>query len=260
MNDFALGPLVLSGDRLIWIIAALVLWASAAIANRGAQSDLSGWAFRASLVAAVTARVFYVLGNLSTFLEAPLSMLAFWQGGFSLLGGAIGFAAVMGHALWRHRPDALRIYAATAAALSALYIFSQLMAVSNRSLPEGLAFADLNGRQFELSGPAVINLWASWCPPCRREMPMMVDEARRSPDVPILFINQGESAEVIRSYLSREGLVMTPLLDPGQAAMSEFGTLGLPTTLFIAPDGRVQQHHSGEISRAALRQGSADLR
>lgn len=259
MTEFALGPFILSAERVIWILATLTFWGAAALASRNARPDLNPWAFHASIAAFIGARAAFVLMNFTTFWEAPLTIIAFWQGGFSLWGGVVAFLAVSALHLARKR-QALP-YAAMAASAPVLVVFvlTQLLHPPMQQLPTDHRLSDLEGTMITLEGPAVINLWASWCPPCRREMPMMVDQAKASPQVPIHFINQGEGSAKIRSYLSQEGLVMTPLLDPVMTTMQHFGILGLPATLFIDAQGRVTHSHYGEISRAALRKGISDL-
>ncbi|MCZ4088779.1 TlpA family protein disulfide reductase [Sinorhizobium psoraleae] len=101
--------------------------------------------------------------------------------------------------------------------------------------------------------PAVLNLWASWCPPCRREMPMMADMAGSNPQVDFLFANQGEGRKAIAAYLRHTGVdLKTILLDPFADLSRHYGAMGLPATLFINPDGTLAATHLGEISREAL--------
>ncbi|MBN0545244.1 TlpA family protein disulfide reductase, partial [Pseudomonas aeruginosa] len=71
---------------------------------------------------------------------------------------------------------------------------------------ESVQLADFRGR------PLVINLWASWCPPCRREMPVLQQAQAENPDVVFLFANQGESAETVRHFLQGENLRLDNLL------------------------------------------------
>ncbi|RRH73798.1 TlpA disulfide reductase family protein [Falsigemmobacter faecalis] len=260
MTDFALGPFLMSGERLIWILATLVLWVAAALVSRKGRPDLNPWAFRAALAGLVGARLGFVAQNADVYQADPLSIFAIWQGGFALWGGVAGFAAMTLPLMWRRREMTPWIAASTLPALTILFILGQLLRAHEQFLPQDRPFIDLAGTQMTLEGPAVVNLWATWCPPCRREMPMMVEEAQANPDLPIYFVNQGESPEKIRQYLSSAGLVMTPVLDPSLGLMAQTGILGLPATLFVDAEGRVTRAHIGEISRAALRQGISDLK
>jgi thiol-disulfide isomerase/thioredoxin len=127
-------------------------------------------------------------------------------------------------------------------------------------LPSGDLFRTLAGEPFrpgDLEGePLVVNLWASWCPPCRREMPMMADVATETADARFVFVNQGEAASTIRQYLDAESL------DPDHVVLDGLGEFarhyrmpGLPATLFIGADGTLQSVHMGEISREGLLAG-----
>src|SRR3546814_7473677 len=63
--------------------------------------------------------------------------------------------------------------------------------------------------------PMVVNLWATWCPPCRREMPVLAKAQEERGDVTFVFVNQGESESEIRDYLRESHLQLSNvLLDP----------------------------------------------
>lgn len=107
-----------------------------------------------------------------------------------------------------------------------------------------------------LEEPIVINLWESWCPPCRREMPMMADVAANTDDARLVFVNQGEGADIIRRFLKTENLELDHVVPD---ALGEFGrhyeVPGLPATFFIGRDGTLQSVHMDEISREGLTTG-----
>jgi len=125
-----------------------------------------------------------------------------------------------------------------------------------------LTVTSLEGRPVELGipgRPMVINLWATWCPPCRREMPMLIDVARSS-EVPVLLVNQGEDAAAIRAFLATQGLADGAILtDPGGGLGQAVASAALPTTLFVNEAGEIAGLHVGEISRPALTAGMRDL-
>ena len=201
----------------------------------------------------------FVAQNFATYAEDPLSILAFWQGGFTPWAGVLGFVAASVILLRKERdilPAAAKVMGFAALTLCILW---QLFNADDRFLPENRTYGLLGGGETAIQGPAVVNLWATWCPPCRREMPMMVEEALASPDLPIHFVNMGENPNAIRTYLEEAGLAMDPLLDPYMQLMSHLGVFAMPTTLFVDAEGRVTHSHSGEISRAALRRGMSDL-
>ena len=68
--------------------------------------------------------------------------------------------------------------------------------------------------------PLVVNLWATWCPPCRREMPAMQAAQEANPDIGFVFVNQGESSVIVRRFLATQQLrLQNVVIDPsGQLA------------------------------------------
>src|SRR5690554_5842175 len=102
--------------------------------------------------------------------------------------------------------------------------------------------------------PIVLNLWATWCPPCRREMPVLEQAQSDYPEVAFVLVNQGESAGEVGDFLTAQGLELEHvLLDPFSRAMHEVGSRGLPTTLFFDAEGRLVDSHMGELTMPSLR-------
>ncbi len=102
--------------------------------------------------------------------------------------------------------------------------------------------------------PVVLNLWATWCPPCRREMPILAKAQADYPGVVFLMVNQGEQAPTVQRFLEQQGLKFNHvLLDPLSEAMQTFGSRGLPTTLFFDAQGKLVDSHMGEITAARLK-------
>ena len=99
----------------------------------------------------------------------------------------------------------------------------------------------------------VVNLWASWCPPCRREMPMLEQAQQARDDVSFVFVNQGESVDAVETFLQRESLSLDHLYrDPNMAFGRKVGAMAMPTTLYYNGDGQLVDTHFGELSRATL--------
>lgn len=264
MGGLVLGPLYFPAERAAVLAGFLALMAASVLLGRGGRGEaLGGWAWSAAILAFLGARLGFVLIHFDSYRADPASVFAIWQGGFSPLGGAVGFAAA---SLWRlaRARDLIRpAVLASLAALAAWGLAGRLLEGGGGALPEQAALARLDGTPVSPADwkgrPKVVNLWATWCPPCRRETPMMAEVAAAS-DVEILFVNQGESAATIRAYLAREGILIRPLLDPERAMMRGFGAFGLPTTLFLDAEGRLLFAHMGEISRAQLLEGMERLR
>lgn len=123
-------------------------------------------------------------------------------------------------------------------------------------LGDNVTLSALGGR------PVVVNLFASWCEPCKNEMPLLGEAARDNLEIRFLFADQGEARAKIEEFLLEfpeleRGSV---LLDEKMALALEFETLGLPITLFFAEGGRLVSTQVGELRLPDLREHLAQLK
>jgi thiol-disulfide isomerase/thioredoxin len=126
--------------------------------------------------------------------------------------------------------------------------------------PYEFSLKDLDGNTVALSQfigrPLLINFWATWCGPCRIEMPELqsvFEEYGDSEDFLILALDQDESAEDVAAYFNELGLTFQPLLDEGNQTAKSYGLQGtLPASIFVNPDGEVTVVHRGVMTRGQI--------
>jgi thiol-disulfide isomerase/thioredoxin len=109
------------------------------------------------------------------------------------------------------------------------------------------ALADYRGRV------VLVNFWATWCEPCKAELPSLQRLAERLAGRPftILAVNYGESAPRVEGFLRPLRLDAVALLDPGQRAARAWRVRVLPASFLVDPAGRVRYGVIGEIDWAA---------
>jgi len=121
-------------------------------------------------------------------------------------------------------------------------------------------WTDLDGRTLRLSSyrgkVVVVNFWATWCPPCREEMPALQRVAASEPDVVVLEVDLMEPADKARSFLDSLGLDrLQPVLDSDGATTRRFGVLSLPSTFFVDKSGVIRHLELTAMSEAQIRTG-----
>jgi thiol-disulfide isomerase/thioredoxin len=125
--------------------------------------------------------------------------------------------------------------------------------------------SDLDGRRWtlgEAGGRLVwINFWATWCPPCRTEMPAMQALAERHPeDLLILGVNWGEERSAVADFVDRYAIGYPILLDPKLENYYRWAPDdGLPRHYFVGPDGTVLREVIGPLEPDAMTQVLDDL-
>jgi len=219
------------------------------------------------LGALLAARLAFVLRHYASYSGRPSSLLDITDSGFSATVGLFTVLVIGAESTRGVRAARRPLTVACVAGIAAWTIGTVAtldFAPARVSVPLVQA-RRLDGTPVRLRGftpkPMVLNLWATWCPPCRREMPVLADAQRRHPDIAFVFLNQQEDAAAIARYLAAEGLQPdNVLVDPAGDVARRTGTLAYPTTLFFDGEGILVMRHVGELSGSALEQRLAMLR
>ena len=103
-----------------------------------------------------------------------------------------------------------------------------------------------------LGRPLVINFWATCCAPCRVEMPMLQSKVGAQAAARLVLINEGDSAQAARSFLSSAGIHQPALLDSDLKVGAAYGAVALPITVFVRADGSIVARQIGQISERVL--------
>lgn len=103
--------------------------------------------------------------------------------------------------------------------------------------------------------PVVINFWATWCPPCRAEMPAIIREYKRYKDrgLVVLAVNQAEDPAKVAAFRDQFGMPFPILLDKRMKVSAQYEIRFLPTTFFVAADGTITDMVTGGMNAAAVR-------
>ena len=102
----------------------------------------------------------------------------------------------------------------------------------------------------------VVNFWATWCAPCREEMPALQRVAASEPDMVVLEVDLLEPGDKARSFLDSLGLDrLQPVLDSDGATTRRYGVLSLPSTFFVDKDGVIRHLEFTAMTEAQIRTG-----
>ena len=256
-----LGPLSFPSSVLLTLVAVFVgAWLGCWLARRLQTAPVEPLFWRIVFWALVVSRGAYVLLYRDAYLVDPWTMLDVRDGGFEPWSG---LAAVWVLTLWyvlrgkvAGRPLMGAMTAMTAVGVAGLMAL-QMPAGGGQPLP-GLQMRTLDGQAVSLQAfagrPVIVNLWATWCPHCVREMPVLAEAQRQHPELAVVFVDQGEEVLRVRRFLESRGLaqLQNVLMDPQREAGQHFGVRALPTTLFFGRDGQLQEIRIGAVSKATL--------
>jgi thiol-disulfide isomerase/thioredoxin len=264
MLSVNVGPLGLSVDRLAFVFAFLAALAVGWLVGRrrsvGRGEGVGAVLPDMLLVGLLVGRVAFVARWFESYRDQPWSMLDIRDGGFDVWAG---LAAALLLAAWRGwRRPTLRVplaagLAAGALAWGGLTVGVYQIRESMPSVPD-TTLHSMAGESTRLAAlaqgrPMVVNLWATWCAPCVREMPVLAAAQQRERGIVFVFVNQSEGATRVERFMTAHELVLdNMLLDPGGELARAVGSRAMPTTLFYDAQGRLVDTHLGAVSSASL--------
>ena len=102
--------------------------------------------------------------------------------------------------------------------------------------------------------PLIVNFWATWCAPCVKEMPEFQEVAAQAGDkVVFLGVDVEDAPSNAEPFVQRLGIDYPLAIDPRREFSNAVNNFGMPTTLFVDPDGIVRYRHTGPLDAAQLR-------
>jgi len=100
--------------------------------------------------------------------------------------------------------------------------------------------------------PVVINFWATYCPPCKAEMPLLDKSVGQQSGIRLLLVDEGDSRDSARAFMDNLGIHRAPLLDSDLSVGRAYGIFMLPMTIFVRADGTIDRRQVGQLQAGVL--------
>ena len=255
-----LGPLTLPAALLVAVVSLFLALVLAGRYDRQHQTTLEKKLWWVVVAALVVGRAVFIGQHWSAYQSDPWAFINIKDGGFSLVAALFAAALCVLFLAYKHaavRQGLIRSLGVAGLVAIAGGFWAASLPTPTHFDGAELAVTDLQGQPLEWdqlqNQPMVVNLWATWCPPCRAEMPVFARAQKHYPDINFVFINQGENSTQIQQFLTAEHLDLEHVwMDPQSQALAQAQTQAIPTTLFINAQGELVTTRRGEVSMGSL--------
>lgn len=273
LRALSIGPLAIP-TWLALFMAGLI--AAAIVARRAGAVDEAGRRRAADIVTGAAAiwllawKLTPVALRPAVLFRDPAAIVAAPGGTAGVVAGVIAALAYAVYAAIRHEGGARFVVQLGAAGVAGAVVFflgvATLGVVAGRSggdraVAPDFVLSDARGARYALADyrgkTVLLNFWATWCPPCRAEVPDLVefDESIADGSVALVSINQTfsePSTESVAKFAQDFGIEYPILLDEGGRVSRAYGVRGIPTTFVIGPDGLIVERAYGAVSSGWL--------
>ncbi|WP_317983524.1 TlpA disulfide reductase family protein [Salinimonas profundi] len=267
MTSISIGPFALMTSTALVLVSIFLLWIFVSILTKSTvhkklATDTLFWGM---VIGFLASRITFVIALWDVYQNDWFAILDIRDGGFNQAAGWFaGIIFVMIRARGNRKLMSAYLKSAlfTGVIIFPLFLFNTL--ISSQNAVTSVDVVTAQGRPHvvntQTGKPLIVNFWASWCPPCRRELPILQDAQQKHDAVQFVFINQKESPEKARQFLeSQQITIKNSYFDFSGKSSAQLGAYGLPTTLFFNADGELVDSHMGELSQATLQHYLATL-
>jgi peroxiredoxin len=273
----SIGPLDLPLFVLVLLAAYLValLALRFTVRSKEIRREVNDRATGALLAALIVWKLVPGVLDFRLVLETPLYLLYATGGSISFAAAAVAGVAwflVTTRRWWGSAADDRAVRLRGVAVFFAVFIVVGVGGTLASSAGDGTTEASatapdftlysLEGEELSLGDfrgtTIILNFWATWCPPCRAEMPLLVDFSReRGAEGPVVVsVNQTTSEasrEVLEAFVDEYRIDFPVLLDPDNGVFIDYGVRSIPATFVIGPTGEILARRTGAVSREWLR-------